>query len=360
MKYWWDSKDLRKDLKELEKMFNKETNPKEKEIMSFYIWHTKNLIIDEELEAFNQESEESYLDYLSRTVPLFEIYYPYITHYKKTVSKFLSNNYELYSEDTRQLSHDAIIELVHEFFKSTNFNIYNKFLEIYKRKHKLIRFLNDDELEGKMIFVPGVNKPYISLTNNTSNYKEALINTTHELVHGITALINPERYVSNDCFYSEIETTFFELIANDYFSNQLNDRGFYDYERKRIEAEYYIADEILEYKNLVDRRFILGNPSEDEFLEMVSNNYQKQLLITNPETNFEIDIKYLFSYIVAIELYELYKKDKNSAFEVLNEIIAKSKYESEYTNITRMVTPGKSLIKFRNRIYRQTNFANKN
>jgi len=350
MKYWWDSRDLRKDLKEIEKMYKKESDPKEKEALAYYIWHTKIIINEQEIKSCDNDSGKLYIDYLSRIVPLFELYYPYISRYENIISKVLPSDNVNVNESAKKLSKDMVIELVHELFKSTNSDIYNKFLKIYERKNKAVRFIKDDAIEGSTIFVPGVNKPYITLGENHPSYRSILLATTHEFAHGVMALINPNRYVSNDYFYLEIETSFFELIANDFFSEQLNDRKFYDDERIRMETECYIASDILEYKSLVDYRFRLGNPNIENFLEMVHDSYQKQMIISIPELSLDTDIKYLFSYIVAIELYEVYRKDKNLAFEMLNEIVAEKENKSEYANITSVVTPGKSLVKFRNRI----------
>ena len=103
-------------------------------------------------------------------------------------------------------------------------------------------------------------------------------------------------------------------------------------------------------KMLIDIRYRLGNPDEEYLKKIIKDEPLKSMIDETPGTSFEDDIKYLFCYIIAIELYEAYKKDKNTAIEMLKEILTRNEKETEYQNITRIVTPNKSLIKFKNYI----------
>jgi hypothetical protein len=55
--------------------------------------------------------------------------------------------------------------------------------------------------------------------------------------------------------------------------------------------------------------------------------------------NVDVDdkMKYLFSYLVALELYELYKEDKDLALYKLKEIVRPNSRKSEYQRITENI-----------------------
>lgn len=65
----------------------------------------------------------------------------------------------------------------------------------------------------------------------------------------------------------------------------------------------------------------MGNPPYNEFRDSMNDEFYKALLTVEPLRNIDIDVKYLFSYIVAVELYEVYRKDKELAFHLLDTII---------------------------------------
>ena len=354
MKYYWDNKDLRKDLKELEKRLKLEKNPKEQELLAYYIATTKQIILSLEDEDLKEEQEIS-IAYLSQIVPSFLLYYPYIEKYNKIANKKELPDLNSFENDTKKnkLSKDALIELIHEFYRSTNLEIYDKFQEIYRKRHHIIYFSQEEY--AYMQFIPGINKPYFTLNEPSGkDYKLSLMEATHEIAHGIASLISPERYTFDELsFFTEIESMFFELVAIDFFSKQLNDDGFYKDELMVLKSQDLASQRILIYRDLADYRFKLKNPSQEEFLEQIKEEAIRNMLTMEDKENFEEDLKYLFSYIVAIELSEIYRKDKNSALEMLKEILKRKDSEGEYENITKIVTPGKSLAKFRKRIYNQ-------
>lgn len=210
MKFYWDSKSLRRDLKVLERKFKEERNPGLKEELGNYIAMIKKQIFYEEVEDEKDEEQEC-LDNITTEVPAFEMYYPYIKVFKQKLDRFVEMAYYPKKEDARKrfLKKEEIVELVHELFKSTNKEIYEKFCSIYNNRYQTIRFLDKDAGYGRMIFIPGINKPYTSLGNPTSeSYRLSLITATHEMSHGVYSLINPRRYTEDDYFFQEIETSF--------------------------------------------------------------------------------------------------------------------------------------------------------
>lgn len=355
MNYTWDSSDLRKDLKELEKRLEQENDPIIREQIYGYIIETKIIIIEEEL-IQEKPTETDYLSEIYRTSPLFIMYYPIIETFISRI-KGIEDQIDIFKllknpDENKKflLTPKDSIELIHEFFRTTPKEIFDIHNRIYRRK-KHIRFDNCKipETKGEMIFIPGVNKPYITISTD-QNDSGLLISMSHEEGHAVASLINPNRYQRDEhSFYSEIESLFFELIADDYFENELDSETFKN--EKLIELLDFLetATMIIEQKNIADIGFKQKNPTA------AAIKIDKSILSCDTSTDSGVCIiedymKYAISYIVAIELYELYKEDKEQAVEKLKNILNRGESDSEYQNIMTTVTPNKSLVKFRNRL----------
>ena len=54
----------------------------------------------------------------------------------------------------------------------------------------------------------------------------------------------------------------------------------------------------------------------------------------------------MFSYICAIELFEIYREEPNKALELLTNIIGNNKEITEYERITSNITPNRHVKKY--------------
>lgn len=363
MEYNWNSNDLRNDLKTLEKMLKEEKNPKIREKIMLYIRETKDTIISLDTESFENTKEGINVENLIslyKTVPTFELYYPFIKEFKNKLYNFFKH-YKIKNTKekptTTNLTKEDIVELVHELFKSTNKEIYEIYLKIIKEENR-IRFRTTEnkisnhlQCNAAMYFIPGLNKTYVSIDNYNEDKKaRSLISLTHEEGHSIASQINPERYINNQAFFNEIESIFFELIGYDFFEKELNDEHFKTRALEFLENDYFEAETILDKVKLANILFERGNPVSTE-LKLEDKKMQdtlNEVLYSGPSLKQEI--KYLFSHIIAIELYEIYKEDKDLALELLKRIITTPSNINEYEGIVSNVTPTKRLIKYKNSI----------
>ncbi|MBO5376636.1 MAG: hypothetical protein J6A52_07305 [Bacilli bacterium] len=368
MEYYWDSKTLRKDLKTLEDLLKQEQNPVVRERIVEYIGEIKTMIIDEEtpLQDTSDETKSSVdnLIEVCKLTPYYELYYPFLEEFKNRLSEFFSQ-YETKlireKKETSSLSKEDIIELVHELFKSTNKEFYEAYSRLYKERKTHIRFkeaktkaLAQDPCIGGTIFLPGLNKPYVHVDNfnPTKRKTDALLTLTHEEGHAVASLLNTDRYFSNHSFFKEIESTFFELLGNDFYGKILNDKSFARTALGYLEGSYYEAYHAVNKKLLADKLFAMGIPLDenirikDKALETIYMDVLEDDGLSQ-DNIVENEIKYSFSHLVAIELFELYKEDKDLALHLLKTIIERGKEESEYKSITSVITPGKSLIKYK-------------
>lgn len=358
MKYYWDRNDIEKDFKDLKKAYKESSTEEEKNAIMNAIKETEEIIedIDSSFGIYKKElGYQESLDLLADTVPTFEFVYPYLEKLLSILKDDALHRRFSFSFDSessnKNLTEDDAFGLVHDFFKGTTKKIYDAFLSIYNNRYKTARFLDShlDYVDGYSYFIPYLNKGYIDVSNSKQDYVDGLLTLTHECAHITTAMINPNRYGFESAFFNEIETIFMELIASDYFEKTMHDKSFSKTSVDKLEHYYFAADDVLDKKRITEIRLSMGNPPYNEFRDSMNDEFYKALLTVEPLRNIDIDVKYLFSYIVAVELYEVYRKDKELAFHLLDTII-RADNEKENEAILKTVEPVKSLRKYKNRI----------
>ena len=348
----WSSKDLRNDLKELRKMYNQETDINKKEELLSAINTLMLTICDIEI------GEDSYTDIndwflLFKSVPSFSMYYPDIYKFINTLN---ASNLECFDNiipcsDKEEIKKEDIFAMMHDFYKSVGKEIFNYFLEIDNDHDKYINY--DEEMEstdGITYYVPILNKRYYSIGSCGDN-RELLSTLTHEYGHSIASVINPKRYF-NDDFFTEIESIFFELIGLDYYYDITKDKYFSDLIVDKTNTYYWSANNVTAMKRVSDKTF--KNMNDEISSLKYCKKYLKEEGFDEKTISIDVDdkMKYLFSYIVAIELFEIYKEDKGLAINLLKNIVNRDKDISEYASIYSNVVPVKSLKKHLERIKR--------
>ena len=339
----WSSKDLRNDLKELRRLYHEETDIRKKEELAEAIRDTIYVVCDIELE---EKSEYKLSDAMSlyNSVPKYNLYYPDVDKFRRLI---LSLNY--HEHDNYEFNYDKEIDesdvfpMLRDFYKSIGREIYYKYAEIEDHKDTRIKICEDmDATEGHTFFVPVLNKVYMAIGTAGDN-RDVLYTLTHEFGHGISALINPKRYFNFDYFY-EIESIFFELLGLDYYYRATGDTFYSDYMKSRLINQIDSANRVLAMKRVMDRNFAY----------MYGKKHLMQEGIQSGELTIDVDndMKYLFSYLVAVELFEAYKEDKDLGINLFNKIINRDKEQSEYQSIYSTVTPVKSMKKHIERLSR--------
>lgn len=359
MKYNWSSQDLRNDLQTLLRMLKEEQDPLVREKIYQYIDETKAMIIDEEMSDDVVERSFRYDDVelrkLCKEVSTYNMYYPIIRDFRNKIADTFIKYKQKAKKQQVELSQDDIVELIHELFKSTNKEFYQMFLEMYKRNDKHIRFYSSEPISssGRMFFIPGLNKQYIEIARKSGH--EALLTLAHEEGHAIASAMNQERYMGLDTTFCEIESTFFELLANDFFYDELKLEVFPQEMLNLLGKSYDTSNEILGTVNIARRLFSMNNPTLNELQKL---DYDLAVRVENIicyDPSITSDVNYVFSHIVAIELFELYKEDKDLALSILKEIIQRKKDQTEYQSIITNVSPNKSLVKHKDRIMTRLN-----
>lgn len=253
-------------------------------------------------------------------------------------STLFSSDITYEEQKTMNLKTDDILTIVHDFYKSLNPYFFKIFMKVFKqRKNNLKTFNKEDTTPfmGCSYMLSYLNETYIAIAR--THDIEDIITFAHEYMHTINYSINPSgAYEKNKRYFFEIDTLFIELIITDYLRNLF----------KNNEADKANLITHLEYCNQVIYSSIIYTLTDYEKTNNTQLNSNKQMkeLIKNTfrikenifeeifqTSDIEIIIKYIISYMFAIELYLLYLNDKDKSLYILKKIIqAKGLSKEEY------------------------------
>ncbi len=314
----WYRKELKEQYILLQRLYKEE---KKEEIRQVIINTMKTIEICLSKERIPGEIEilleKDYLE-LTKTSYI----WPYI---RKIAS--LNNDYKPnFSYDDTRLSKKDIIELLHEFFRNgTNKEIYDLFCKIYKENKKNIHFFTFNELSysGETIYIEYFKKTYIQVFNSYSF--EDMATFAHEFGHAIEFNINFNNNLYKELnVYIEIISIFFELICLEYFS-----KG--EFSKASIITSYSNLDEHLRSSKSIANEFILLEAIKIEDFEnknklrMNINDLVSKLTQSDINNIVNIypsrDYIYVFAFLVASNLFMIYKKDLDKALYLVKKII---------------------------------------
>lgn len=235
-------------------------------------------------------------------------------------------------KNDHHLSLNDHLELTYDFYRQLDKNIFELFLQIFKEYKTNLNFLkyNYDEFLGEIYTIDGINKCYINIFD-TKNIN-TLLSFVHEYGHGCAFLYNPERFSDQaKDIYKEIESFFLEFVAEDYFENVLSSYSFIDTRLDKFNIIYDLSDNTIEMSIICDEFKKAHFHKREKIREIASKlDVDRNLLKDLLEIDYEDAFTYCISFIVAINLYKLYLKDKEFAMYELKKIIASKKEDNNY------------------------------
>lgn len=337
MKCTWDRNDFSHQLKVLNDLIDKETDIK------------RSLYLQKVLDTSNKLYYETFVDFPRPTVSakqrltsILDSSFCYGRYYSivSTFFERISENIDTIDDISGRLEHidpngdfdflntgaalsnSDIISLVNRFYKTFDEELYEYFLEAYKEKNNSLRFLpldksKDNKTDGTTLFIDGIRKNFITIyeTSSIGTFECAV----HEYGHAIANLINPEvSYSDREDFFAEVASIFPELVAlyeNDFNFNELQVLySLYTTLVTYVNNAEFLCLHIPVINAWADNKHIMSK----KFFEELEENYNiddecfEEIL----STTIEDQGVYVISYIVALELFNLYKKDKKQALEL--------------------------------------------
>lgn len=369
MKYYWDNEDLKKDLKELEQMLKKEKNEEKKAQIRYYIDELIQIINEEKVEetyASKKECLISDITFCNKYRRYFELFEKYKEIRDKILSKYkiTYDQIEEYFLDIdsiykfKKYTTDECFEIAKDFFGNLDNIMYKNFLKLYKNKYNIIKVEEekyDLEHDGCCLFVEGLNKPYIWISDKEGIQKAN--NLIHELGHATSLLNNPKRIIeAKDNFGTEIESLFCELVfVNDYLKDKNKvEQAIINLENLII--NYGEIDSLINQKKIVDTLNQEKIKIDKEFYKKIKKEHN----LTKNKVNNAIMLDsmtyttYLVSYMTALELLHIYKQDKKDALKILKSII--NDYQKDtYITIKKYLKDLPNIEKDANKIFEKSN-----
>lgn len=316
-KYWY-TKEFKEKLALLRKLYDEETDPDKKWIMEDTMEVIESILIVE-------KDSNKLIDILENDIE------------DLTESKFMWKYVRKLAEiDTQEkvkidnrvisFSQDDIIELLHLFFKNgTNKEMYKQFLKVYEHNKERIRLLNtmDQKSAGETIYLDYFKDNFISVFKRREF--SDLTTFAHEFGHAMQFSMNFNNGFYEELYvYIEIVSTFFELICNEYFVESefkklASANSVYNLKSTLKDARYLTKE--LDILNLIkynryDNHKTIRNNINDVIKELTGQEKDK-ILKYRPGQSYI----YLIAFLIATNLFMIYKEDPDKAFYILNMII---------------------------------------
>jgi len=349
-KYKWDLYRIRNNIEILQNLYNNETDAEKQIIISEFIEMYKNMIsLISKNKSSNNEllndclSYDSMIDLIEEQINSYQI--NDINIINMILKSYLPFR-EVYNGDyilknpTIISTNEDLVNVANDFFiKMTPNNISKKFIELIENNSNSINFSytkRNDNYAGITLFDSILNKKYIYISK--TNKLIDLVTLPHEAFH---YLFNDNNvYLVNDYntyYTTEIEGGFANILFGDYFyNNSIENKNFFNQYFLEVYhsgiSEIVIKNSFLDsIKNNKKIRMNKFNKTLDVF-ELIPFTDEIELVeyMDNP---LEINLKYSLGYLVAIDLYYIYKKDPELAFYLLKNL----KFIKQENNITSML-----------------------
>lgn len=243
----------------------------------------------------------------------------------------VAKNYNIYLNPTdalpTRINNKELVEMTASLFKQIpNKRLYNDFLNIINNKeHNLLikHFSKLPTIDYGLTFVDAIENKAFGLIARQNTIND-VITLAHEATHMILRKNeSPFFWKTSKRMYTEVEGSFINLLFNDL----LIKNGYY------IEEQFNIADleRIISYIKDVFVAIKVIEHSEDEItnIEELSSDLENYN-ITTPinEKNvsyflipdFKATLDSSSSYLIALDLYNLYKKDPERTIDILYSI----------------------------------------
>lgn len=358
MEYNWDSQDFYKRIQKATTIVENEDNF-EKKFYGLYLIDEMNALYYNYFFAQRQENESnenlfnncvySLINY-DRYVPFitssFETFKAYNTKVDK-IQKFFKKNIKKLEERKKiQISHEEKLILMYDFFKQLDPELFTFFQKIYETRKTNICFVNSKAHVGRSdcLSLAIVNESFLTICDDNSI--DVFPNLAHECGHAVSFLMNPTvSYNQNKDFLIEVESFFFELLSIDYFSKLFNNKDFIIYQQELYSTMMTIGEALTTQELIVQTYLKNERKCNHNFFKTLEQklNITKNIYYNSIQADFEHDGTYLLSFLTALELYHLYKTDKELALDYFKQIINCPSEKNRFVLANQYLNLGKNL-----------------
>lgn len=326
-KYEWDIYELRNNIKILEDMLVKANTKKEKEeIKKSITWFNYLIVL-----AYSKEKTSTYND---EKVSFEDIINDFMDNYGNTQKKLASLILDTYPivkdfepqyniDYTIHMNNDELLNFTTDFFHTmTDLNTIKQYDYFFNNNLDSLHINSSknqtSDAYGQYFFNSVLRKKYTYIQRNNTLLDGFIL--PHELFH---YLFNNFDVSNNNLYYTtELEGSFANLLVAEYLSNYPDEKKFLN--------TYFLDDYLVNITSLLFGYSVIDNIKDndfniDSFSEKMKEYGFNQKFSYSEIVNYlvedaDINITYSLSFLGALDLLKIYKKDKEKAFYILRKI----------------------------------------
>ena len=297
--YKWNKKELKQLIEDLKKKTPK--NEEDKQEIEYCINKLYELISKHSTQINNFEEENEEYKELEQYDSLIN---PILNKYITTQDKY--STHKLLFKTKKE-----ILTTTKEIINNINPKWYNLLSNLFNNQN-LLDFKHGNENE--LFLLDYINRIYISLDkkNNIEDY----LCSIHEYLHALTILLNPS-------FLYNIECEFLSILGELIMSYEMKKINFYPKEFLKSENNTYCY--ILEslHSIIFKRNTINSNIQSENKIEYLNKEFliPKSIILDMYNSSLTYNYSNGISYFLAIELFEIYKVDKDKFIHICESII---------------------------------------
>ena len=351
MIYNWTYDDIKNDLEKIKKIIDDEKDSNKKNYYKYILNRMEEeyscIFVSNHLPKL---SSQSYMIDLNSEYLMNNRYYEFINMFNDLLNKndklfnLCCDKYlSLKHIDSYMIPDKKCVEMVSDVFTNLDEKFSNIYKNFYKNINTSIKFskkldnIDEDVSDGFNIFISILNKNYILVRDELGISKP--INLAHECGHVLAINYCPENYYNTiNTFFDEIPSLFFELIFEYEYSYKYDSLSTSLF---NIEKIYFLedsTDKILLHDCIVEEWKNNNYEVNNNLLNILNNKYKinRNDFLNIIKSSICTNGKYIIGYVTALNLFHIYKQDKNEAFKLLRTLL-KLQYKDSYLLINQII-----------------------
>ena len=308
--------------------------------------------------TFNEDTQDTIVDTLAfdmNDAPFYRRYYPKVKKFHRDGAVVWSKPKDIEFQPVK-ITHDDALGLTRGFFAHQGEFFLKGFDKVMRDPEDHISFIDtDSQTAGEMQYLATLDEAFMFIPDHKSI--ELLTTLVHETQHCI------DNSVNNDFFYqtgiNEATTLFMELLATDYFNDILH------LDNQNLVAQYDLFTSIkMQTNRLMDRNRMLmlykkiAKYDRDFIYRRLTKKWTPEYLERTKDTSLVTWNFYQVSYLIAVELYKLYKKDKKAALDIVKAIMMEGNDNNIFTLLhNKGIVLNKNMFEYEKKlIYKYDNY----
>lgn len=287
-----------------------------------------DILINRMSKNYDYLKEEPAINKLKRSASyqsLFNDVYPFVRYFHN--KGFWLDGFPQPKYKSVCLSDDDALSIANDFFKEQGSFYYREFNEFYKDCSSHLEFIEPNEYTvGETFFFEATGDAYV-FSSDTQDFTKATI-LIHELEHVIDCFNNPNFYKYN--LIRETSALFMEMIGSEYVAKTLECN--LDDVKRRLYLHCAIKNDVMYLYDKNQILYLINNKirSKKQIMKSLISDYgfTSYIVKIQAEKSLVEDYYYVISQLIAIELYNIYNKDKESALYILKDFILNADEEN--------------------------------